>query len=58
MTFDIFEDKAGQWRWRLIADSGRIVADGAEGYTRKADVERAVHAVIQGVLTVEVEVGK
>lgn len=40
--FDVYQDTAGQWRWRLLALNGRIVADSAEGYTRMRDAERAV----------------
>jgi uncharacterized protein YegP (UPF0339 family) len=35
-----------QWYWRLRAKNGRIIADGAEGYTRRSDCCRAVHRVI------------
>lgn len=33
----------GQWYWRLVARNGRTIADGAEGYSRKASVERAFY---------------
>jgi uncharacterized protein YegP (UPF0339 family) len=36
-----YQDTAGQWRWRVKSANGRVVADGAEGYTRRADVLRA-----------------
>lgn len=29
--YEIYRDTAGQWRWRLVAGNGRIVASG-EGY--------------------------
>lgn len=29
------------WYWRLRARNGEIVADGAEGYTRRGDARRA-----------------
>ena len=34
----VYQDKAGGWRWRLRARNGRIVADSGEGYSscRKA----------------------
>lgn len=35
MTFEVYADKKHEWRWRLRARNGRIVADGAEGYVRK-----------------------
>lgn len=41
MRFVIYEDEAGEWRWRLKASNGRIVADSAEGYARKRNAMRA-----------------
>jgi uncharacterized protein YegP (UPF0339 family) len=42
MKIEIYEDKALEWRWRLRAPNGRILADGAEGYSTKAGVRRSV----------------
>lgn len=33
---ELYEDKAGEWRWRLKASNGRIVAIGGEGFSRKS----------------------
>lgn len=33
--FHIYKDHAGEFRWRLVAPNGRIVADSAEGYSSK-----------------------
>jgi uncharacterized protein YegP (UPF0339 family) len=41
-TFWIYQDNKGKWRWRLLARNKKIVADGAEGYSSKANVVRAV----------------
>ena len=35
MKFSIYKDKAGEWRWRLKASNGRIVATGGEGFSSK-----------------------
>lgn len=35
MTFELFRDKKKEWRWRLRARNGRIVATSGEGYKRK-----------------------
>ena len=37
MTFYIFKDTAGYWRWHLKAANGRIIADSSEGYFNKQD---------------------
>lgn len=44
MTFHCYQDRASQWRWRLIA-GGRIIADGGQGYCRKDSLKRAVQRV-------------
>lgn len=43
--FEIYEDSRGEWRWRLVAENGEIVADSAEGYDSKSNAERAVEAI-------------
>lgn len=30
------------WRWRLVARNGRIIADSAEGYSKKSKLVRAI----------------
>lgn len=41
--FEVFEDSAGEYRWRLVATNGEVVAQ-SEGYTRKHDAERGAEA--------------
>ena len=43
--FEVYEDSAGEWRWRMVASNGRIVADGGEGYSSRSAVRRAVSNV-------------
>jgi uncharacterized protein YegP (UPF0339 family) len=33
--FQVFKDRSGAYRWRLIAPNGNIIADSAEGYSSK-----------------------
>ena len=47
--FEIYRDAGGDWRWRLRAVNGRIVADSAEGYASKRNAKRAVTAVLDAV---------
>lgn len=37
----VYEDVAGEWRWRRVAANGEVVGDSAEGYSRKHDAKRA-----------------
>lgn len=43
--FELYEDRASEYRWRLIASNGRIVADSGEGYSSKSNARRAIENV-------------
>jgi len=43
--FELFEDSAGEFRWRLRHDNGNILADSGEGYASKSNVQRALQSV-------------
>ena len=45
--FEVYEDSAGEWRWRGIAGNGEIIADSGEGYATKANAERARDRAIE-----------
>lgn len=47
----IYRDGAGEFRWRLVASNGRIIADSAEGYTDKAHCEQAVVRFVEAAQT-------
>lgn len=42
MKFEIYQGKDKKWYWRVRADNGKIVADGAQGYANKGSAKRAV----------------
>ncbi|WP_336037458.1 YegP family protein [Halobacterium yunchengense] len=44
-TFEVFEDAAGEYRWRLVHDNGNVVADSGEGYSSRHNAERAIDGV-------------
>lgn len=44
-AFDLYEDSAGEWRWRLLASNGRIIADSGEGYASRSNGQRAIETV-------------
>jgi uncharacterized protein len=35
MNVIVYEDEAGDFRWKLVARNGEIIADSAEGYRHK-----------------------
>ena len=47
MKFISYEDRAGEWRWRLVARNGQTVATPGEGFTTKASCERNIALVKQ-----------
>ena len=42
---EIYRDGRREWRWRLKASNGRIMADGGEGYRRLGSARRAANRV-------------
>jgi uncharacterized protein YegP (UPF0339 family) len=44
-AFEIFEDSAGEWRWRLRHRNGNVIADSGEGYASRDGAEGAVENV-------------
>jgi len=48
MTYQYYKDSKDEWRWRLVASNGRIVADSGEGYRNEheclADIDRVKHS--------------
>lgn len=47
ITFEIYTDDGGEFRWRAKAANGLIIADSGEGYTRKEDAERAKDRLVE-----------
>ncbi len=37
--FEVYQDKAGDWRWRRTASNGNIVGAACQGYANRADCE-------------------
>ena len=44
-TFELYKDKAGEFRWRLRHENGQIIADSGEGYTTKDDAINGIKSV-------------
>jgi amphi-Trp domain-containing protein len=55
-TFEVFRDKADEWRWRLRHRNGNIVADSGEGYARRKDAMNGLESVQRNALGAEVEI--
>jgi hypothetical protein len=44
-TFELYQDKADDWRWRLRHSNGNVIADCGEGYASKAKAEQGIRSV-------------
>lgn len=47
--FEIYQDTAGDFRWRFQSNSGRILAVSGEGYNNRANCEHAIVVLKQEV---------
>ena len=45
LKFEIYQDNAKEYRWRLKAANGEILATAGEGYKAKADAQRGIDLV-------------
>jgi uncharacterized protein len=43
--FEVYRDRAGEWRWRLVHRNGNIIADGGEGYSSKQNAIKGLRSV-------------
>jgi len=43
--FELYEDSAEQYRWRLVHRNGNIIADSSEGYASKQKAEQGLESV-------------
>ena len=44
-TFEVYADKSGEFRWRLLATNGKSIATSGEGYTEKRGCLRGIEIV-------------
>lgn len=43
--FIVYPDKSGQYRWKLKADNGQIIASSGEAFDSKSNAKRAAENV-------------
>ena len=44
-TYEVFEDADGEYRWRLVAGNGEVMANSGEGYATREGAESAIERV-------------
>lgn len=52
--FEVYKDKKGEFRWRIVAVNGKIVADSSEGYRRKDSCIKAAYRLCNRIKMGEV----
>jgi len=53
--FEIFKDKAGEYRWRLIHTNRQVIANSGEGYTTQANAMSGINSVKENAPSATVE---
>lgn len=48
---EVYIDKSGEYRWRLKASNGRIVAESGEGYESSNDCEKGLKSARHNINT-------
>ena len=55
MTFEIYKDAKGEFRWRLKATNGQIIGTSGEGYVAKADCKHGIELIQKNAATATIE---
>jgi uncharacterized protein YegP (UPF0339 family) len=45
MYYEIYKDNAGYYRWRLVANNNKIIADSAESYLTAVGASHGINLV-------------
>jgi uncharacterized protein YegP (UPF0339 family) len=48
LTFEVYKDAKGEFRWRLKATNGESIANSGEGYKAKADCLHGIGLIKEG----------
>ncbi|MEM8875795.1 MAG: YegP family protein [Planctomycetota bacterium] len=52
--FEVYQDKKGEYRWRLKSSNGQNIANGGEGYVAKADCLNGIESVKKNSQTADI----
>ncbi len=53
--FELYKDKKGEFRWRLMASNGQMIANSGEGYTSKDSAKNGIESVKKNAPAAAVE---
>jgi hypothetical protein len=48
LTFEVYKDKADEFRWRLKAGNGQNIGSSGQGYGQKSDCMHAIDVIKEG----------
>src|SRR6059058_3820336 len=54
-TFEVYKDKAGEFRWRLKAGNGQNIASSGEGYAEKRGCLNGIESVKRNAPNAKIE---
>ena len=54
-TFEIYQDARKEYRWRLKAGNGQVIATSGQGYKAKADCRHGIEVIQKEAATAKVE---
>jgi uncharacterized protein YegP (UPF0339 family) len=55
VSFELFKDAKKEFRWRLKAANGKVMAVSNDGYSSKASCQSAITLIKEGAATASVE---
>ncbi len=55
LKFETYADAAKEYRWRLKATNGQVIATSGQGYKNKGDCEHSIDVIKQGAKQANVE---
>jgi uncharacterized protein YegP (UPF0339 family) len=47
--FEVYEDRAGRWRWRLVHRNGNVIADSGSGYATRRGARETLATIQESV---------
>ena len=53
--FELYKSPNGEYRWRLKATNGQVIATGGEGYSSKAAAQNGIESVKRSAADASVE---
>ena len=56
--FEVYRDRADEWRWRLVHRNGNIIATSGEGYTSRQNAEKGLRSVMANAPGADVTAGE